>query len=233
MVWAWDRFSREGIEGAFRELRYLEDHLGASLWCLQEPFLSTAAPREQRALLLSIIAWAARWESQRKSDRLRAKVATRGRAPSPSGSGRGGDAVQWHRGPRWRRSTNYVGQVARCGASGRPSALASRRWSASSRAFRRHRRRDHDPHHTLSMAHTFVGETITTTGQPHRERWAPPRRWTASPRNLHSKHVRRANPWEADGTATGGAGFIRRGVVRPSLRVPRIGSVQQRNACRA
>jgi DNA invertase Pin-like site-specific DNA recombinase len=61
MVWAWDRFSREGIEGAFRELRYLEDHLGAAFWSLQEPFLSTAAPREQRELLLGIIAWAARW----------------------------------------------------------------------------------------------------------------------------------------------------------------------------
>lgn len=75
MVWAWDRYSREGIESAFRELRHLEDHLGAALYSLQEPFLSTAtADKAQRELLLSMIAWAARWESQRKSDRLRAKV---------------------------------------------------------------------------------------------------------------------------------------------------------------
>lgn len=78
MCWAWDRYSREGIEGAFRELRYLEDHLGAALYSLQEPFLSTAtADKAQRELLLSIIAWAARWESQRKSDRLKAKVQTK------------------------------------------------------------------------------------------------------------------------------------------------------------
>ena len=78
MCRAWDRFSREGIEGAFRELRYLEDHLGAALYSLQEPFLSTAtADKSQRELLLSIIAWAARWESQRKSDRLKAKVVTK------------------------------------------------------------------------------------------------------------------------------------------------------------
>jgi DNA invertase Pin-like site-specific DNA recombinase len=78
MVWSWDRYSREGIEGAFRELRYLEEHLGAAFWSLQEPFLSTAtADRAQRELMLSIIAWAARWESQRKSDRLKAKVATK------------------------------------------------------------------------------------------------------------------------------------------------------------
>jgi DNA invertase Pin-like site-specific DNA recombinase len=75
MVWGWDRYSREGIEAAFRELRYLEDHLGAALWSLQEPFLSTAgADKQQRDLLLSIIAWAARWESERKSQRLRTKV---------------------------------------------------------------------------------------------------------------------------------------------------------------
>lgn len=78
MCWAWDRYSREGIEGAFRELRHLEEHLGASFYSLQESFLSTAtADRQQRELMLSIIAWAARWESQRKSDRLKAKVATK------------------------------------------------------------------------------------------------------------------------------------------------------------
>jgi len=55
--------------------------------------LSTAAPREQRELLLSIIAWAARWESQRKSDRLKAKVASkRARAESL------GQRARWGRG---------------------------------------------------------------------------------------------------------------------------------------
>src|SRR5581483_351037 len=78
MCWSWDRFSREGIEGAFRELRYLEEHLGAAFWSLQEPFLSTArGDKQQRELLLSIIAWAAKWESERKSQRLRAKVDTK------------------------------------------------------------------------------------------------------------------------------------------------------------
>lgn len=49
MVWASDRYRREGVEGAFRELRHLEDHLGASFYCCRSPFLSTAtAEREQR-----------------------------------------------------------------------------------------------------------------------------------------------------------------------------------------
>lgn len=75
MIWAWDRYSRDGIEGAFRELCHLEDHLGACLWSLQEPFLSTAAPRDQRELLLSIVAWAARWESSAVPPSVRFKRA--------------------------------------------------------------------------------------------------------------------------------------------------------------
>lgn len=84
MVWAWDRYSREGIEGAFRELRHLEEHLGAAFYSLREPFLNTAtADKAQRELLLSMIAWCARWESQRKSDRVRAKAQSkRARAAS-------------------------------------------------------------------------------------------------------------------------------------------------------
>ena len=77
-VWAWDRYSRGGIEAAFRELRLLEHHLGAQFFSLQEPFLCTAgSDPAQRELLLSIIAWSARWESQRKSDRLKMKVAVK------------------------------------------------------------------------------------------------------------------------------------------------------------
>src|SRR3954463_14362143 len=52
--------------------------MGAPFYSLQEPYLSTAtADKQQRELLLSIVAWAARWESQRKSDRLKAKVAAK------------------------------------------------------------------------------------------------------------------------------------------------------------
>jgi len=82
MVWSWDRFSRQGIDGAFRELAYLEQHLGAAFYSLQEPFLCTASEsREHRELLLAVISWAAKWESERRSERLRAKVvAKRGRA---------------------------------------------------------------------------------------------------------------------------------------------------------
>lgn len=111
MIWAWDRYSREGIEGAFRHLRYLEDHLGAQLWSLQEPFLCTAAPREQRELLLSIIAWAAKWESQRKSERLRARVVLK-----RSRAGALGQRARWGRGVV--ATTSEVDRVSELHSSG-------------------------------------------------------------------------------------------------------------------
>lgn len=71
-VWSLDRISREGVEETFRFLRQLEQHYGASFYSLQEPFLSTAGDPQQRELMLSLLAWMAKWESQRKSERLKA-----------------------------------------------------------------------------------------------------------------------------------------------------------------
>ena len=77
-VWSLDRLTRGGIEAAFGLVRRLESQLHAELVSLQEPFLSTAGHSpEARELLLSIVAWVGRWESQRKSERLRAKVASK------------------------------------------------------------------------------------------------------------------------------------------------------------
>jgi len=74
-VWAWDRLSRGGIEEAFGLLRHLEEHLGAQFYSLQESFLSTAtADKQQRELTLALAAWISRWESERRSQRLKAKA---------------------------------------------------------------------------------------------------------------------------------------------------------------
>lgn len=76
--WALDRICRGGIEAAFAFLGELERHLGADLFSLQEPFLSTAtADRQTRELTVALLAWVAKWESQRKSERLKAKVQTK------------------------------------------------------------------------------------------------------------------------------------------------------------
>ena len=74
-VWALDRVCRGGIEAAFALIAELEQHLGANLFSLQEPFLSTAtADRQSRELMVAMMSWVAKWESQRKSERLKAKV---------------------------------------------------------------------------------------------------------------------------------------------------------------
>lgn len=75
MVWSLDRLTREGIESAFQKLNYLEQHLGVEFYSLQESFLSTAsADRSQRELMVTLMAWAAKWESIRRSERLKAKA---------------------------------------------------------------------------------------------------------------------------------------------------------------
>ncbi len=74
-VWALDRVCRGGIEAAFAFLAELEQHLGADLYSLQEPFLSTAGTdRQTRELMIALQSWIARWDSQRKSERMKAKA---------------------------------------------------------------------------------------------------------------------------------------------------------------
>lgn len=94
MVWSLDRLARGGVEDAFGKVRHLEEHLGVGVYSLQEPFLSTAtADRQTRELLLAVLAWAARWESQRRSERLRAKADTKRRE-----AGKLGQRARWGRG---------------------------------------------------------------------------------------------------------------------------------------
>lgn len=94
MVWALDRVTRRGVEAAFRFLRVLETHHQVRFFSLQEPILSTDSPSaEQREVILALIAWAAKWDSGRKSDRQVAK-ATQKR----DSSGRLGQRAVWGKG---------------------------------------------------------------------------------------------------------------------------------------
>ena len=78
MVWALDRVTRQGIEAALGLLRELEDHLGGAFYSAQEPFLSTAANNgPTRQLILSLLAWVAQQESDRRSERMKAKVSAK------------------------------------------------------------------------------------------------------------------------------------------------------------
>lgn len=93
MVWSLDRAVRGGIEDAFRFLRRLERDLGAGFWSLREPFLNTTSDPQQREFMVALLAWVAKWESERRSERLKAKaVAKRNRAEAL------GERALWGRG---------------------------------------------------------------------------------------------------------------------------------------
>src|ERR1041384_582520 len=78
MVWAADRFCRGGPREMLNRIFELEKHYGVHLYSYQEPFLSTAtADPHMREILVALFAWVAQQESQRKSERLRAKAATK------------------------------------------------------------------------------------------------------------------------------------------------------------
>ncbi len=71
-IWALDRLSREGplatLEAVDRLLR-----AGCTVVSLQEPWLEASG--ELRDLLISLVAWIARWESARRSERTKAGLA--------------------------------------------------------------------------------------------------------------------------------------------------------------
>lgn len=94
-VWSLDRISRGGIEATLSFVREVEEHLGAAIFSLQEPWASSATQdRSTRELVVSMMAWVARQESERKSQRVRAKVeAKRNRSAAIGQSARWGRGV--------------------------------------------------------------------------------------------------------------------------------------------
>ena len=73
LCWSLDRLTRRGIEDAFALTRRL-DEAGITLVSTQDPWLSTTDPFA-REIMLSIFASVAKFESQRKSERVKAGIA--------------------------------------------------------------------------------------------------------------------------------------------------------------
>ena len=76
VFWAWDRITREGVRGAFPTMDSWSSW-GVYWESLQESFLSSGSDPHTRELLLSIVAWAAKQESLRISERTKAGMARR------------------------------------------------------------------------------------------------------------------------------------------------------------
>lgn len=111
MVWSLDRVTRGGIAEAFAFLRRLEKDLGVGFWSLKEPFLNTTTDPQQRELMVALLSWVARWESERRSARVRAKAIAK-RANSASL----GQRARWGRGSI--PSATDVEEILRLRASG-------------------------------------------------------------------------------------------------------------------
>lgn len=82
VVWALDRVTREGAEGALRLVRQLKDR-GVTLVSIKESWLN-AAP-EVQDVLVAFAGWMAQQESTRRSERIQAGLARRRAEGKPVG----------------------------------------------------------------------------------------------------------------------------------------------------
>lgn len=87
LIWSLDRLTRRGIEDAFALVRQLSD-AGVTLVSVQDPWLSTTDPFA-REIMLSIFASVAKFESARRSERVKAGLARRKAAGLPVGRAKG------------------------------------------------------------------------------------------------------------------------------------------------
>jgi DNA invertase Pin-like site-specific DNA recombinase len=74
LVWALDRLTREGISTILGYVNTLRQY-GVTLVSLQEPWTEQSGPMAE--LLFALTAWVARFESERKSQRIKAALARR------------------------------------------------------------------------------------------------------------------------------------------------------------
>jgi DNA invertase Pin-like site-specific DNA recombinase len=118
LVWAIDRFSRRGSEDMQRYLRLLAE-AGADVRSKHDPWLNTADPMA-REMLVGVFATLAKYESQRRSDRIRAGLARRkaeelpvGRQPGATDKGprrRSGYVASWENGGARRAAQKVLGE---------------------------------------------------------------------------------------------------------------------------
>lgn len=90
-MWALDRITREGAEGALRIIRQFRER-GCTVVSVKESWLNGSA--EVQDVLIAVAGWMAEQESRRRSERIRAGLARRraqGKAIGGAASHRGKD----------------------------------------------------------------------------------------------------------------------------------------------
>lgn len=76
LTWAVDRLSRRGAEDMLAFVRRLTG-TGCALWSRQDPWVESMTDPFAREILLSLFGTIARFESERRSERVKAGIATR------------------------------------------------------------------------------------------------------------------------------------------------------------
>ena len=84
LCWGLDRLSRRGAEDMLSYVRRLTD-TGCKLWSLKDPWAESTADPMTRELLFSVFATIARFESERRSERIKAGIERRRREGKPIG----------------------------------------------------------------------------------------------------------------------------------------------------
>lgn len=84
LCWGLDRLSRRGAEDMLAFVRRLTE-TGCALWSSKDPWCESLVDPMLRELLLSIFATIARFESERRSERIKAGMARRKREGKPVG----------------------------------------------------------------------------------------------------------------------------------------------------
>lgn len=110
LVWAIDRLSRKGIEDTLATMRRLYT-AGCDIWSHEEPWLETSEP-QMRELLVSFMAWMAKAESDRRSERVKLGLARRKAEGKPIGRAPGSKDIK----PR-KKSGYYLAAEARKAAA--------------------------------------------------------------------------------------------------------------------
>ena len=115
VVWALDRITREGAEGALRIIRQLRER-GCTLYTVKEPWINGSA--EIQDVLIAFAGWAAQMESKRRSDRIRAGLARRRAQGLPVGGSK--------KGRKLKKGAGTAGAHARWSDPAQREALAER-----------------------------------------------------------------------------------------------------------
>jgi putative DNA-invertase from lambdoid prophage Rac len=107
IVWALDRITREGAEGALRVIRQFRER-GCIVVSVKDSWLNTSP--EVQDVLVAFAGWMAQQESKRRSERVKAGIERR--KQEGTWVGRGKDAAE-------RKTTGYFAREARKRAGSR------------------------------------------------------------------------------------------------------------------